>query len=94
MSTTKFPAERLRNVLYEDEGVVVRDTITDTSRWSVHHELIFKLDGKLWQTHYSEGATEYQDERPFEHESEVLCTEVIAKKVTVVDFVPLETSDR
>lgn len=72
-------------VLEGDEGEIVSDTITDTGRWSVHHELIFKLDDKVWRTRYSVGATESQDESPWEYEAEVSCQQVIAveKLVTV-----------
>jgi len=54
----------------------IKDTITGTSRWSIHHEIIFSHDGKFWRTSYSEGATESQDERPWEYETEIECTEV------------------
>ncbi|OAJ75188.1 hypothetical protein AYJ08_05865 [Brevibacillus sp. SKDU10] len=56
---------------------VISDQIVDQSRWSVYHDIIFKwIDGKYYSTGYSVGATECQDERPWEYESEVECVEV------------------
>lgn len=54
----------------------VKDTITSTSRWSEHHEIIFAHDGKFYMTHYSQGLTEYQDESPWKYVEEVNCTEI------------------
>lgn len=54
----------------------IKDTITDTSRWSEHHEIIFAHDDKFYRTHYSQGLTEQQDESPWDYEEEVECTEV------------------
>lgn len=63
------------------------DEITDTSRWSIHHRIIFDYQGKFYQAHYSEGATEMQDESPWEHEDEVECVEVELKEVKVKKWV-------
>ena len=71
----KFSTKYLKETLDLPDSAVV-DTITDTSRWSVHHEIIFKDNGKFYKTHYSHGATEYQDESPWEYEEEVECKEV------------------
>nr|DAI89661.1 MAG TPA: hypothetical protein [Caudoviricetes sp.] len=54
----------------------IKDTITSTSRWSEHHEIIFEFEGKFYKTHYSQGLTEYQDESPWEYDDEVECIEV------------------
>ena len=54
----------------------IKDTITSTSRWSEHHEIIFAHDGRFYRTHYSQGLTESQDESPWEYEQEIECTEV------------------
>lgn len=58
----------------------IKDTITDTSRWSEHHEIIFAYDGKFYRTHYSQGLTEMQDESAWQEESEIECTEVELKE--------------
>jgi hypothetical protein len=59
-----------------DKDCFYHTEVTDTSRWSVHYDLIFEYKGKFYKTHYSKGATEYQDERPWEYEDEVECVEV------------------
>ncbi len=64
--------------------------VIDTSRWSTFHEIIFEHEGKYYQTSYSVGSTEYQDERPWEYEDEVDCTEVELKEVVVKQWVSVE----
>ena len=54
----------------------LEDNIIDTTRWSEIHEIVFKLDDKFYQTSYSKGSTEMQDEGPWDDEDEVECTEV------------------
>lgn len=68
----------------------VEDNIIDNSRWSIRHKIVFKdVDGKFYQTTYSVGATECQEERPWEYESTVKCTEVAKKPVVVEQWVPV-----
>jgi len=88
--TRKFPKEQMLAVLWEDAGVIISDEVYDTSRWSIHHELIFQIDGKTYQTTYSVGATESQDESPWDYEREVECTEVHAVRKEVVVWEPVE----
>jgi hypothetical protein len=54
----------------------IEDNIYDTSRWSEHHKIVFKYDNKFYQTCYSRGLTEMQDEYPWDNQEEVECTEV------------------
>ncbi|MEK4025329.1 hypothetical protein [Sporosarcina sp. FSL W7-1283] len=65
----------------------ILDEITDTSRWSVHHRIIFAYQGKFWETYYSEGATENQCEAPWEHEDLVECSEVELKEIKVKKWI-------
>ncbi len=65
---------------------LISDEIIDTDRWSVKHEVVFEHEGKFYKTTYSVGATEYQDEQPFEHEpDEIEVKEVfpVSKTITV-----------
>lgn len=57
-------------------GGALEDNIIDQTRWSIIHEIIFEYDWKFYKTYYSVGATEMQDESPWEFEEEVECTEV------------------
>lgn len=71
-----------------DDGTsTVYDKIVDTSRWSVLYERVFKHDGKFYMTEYSVGATESQDESPYEYApDEIECDEVRAVEKTVTVY--------
>ncbi|ODA08253.1 hypothetical protein [Paenibacillus polymyxa] len=84
----KFKKNYLINELDLPYSALV-DDITDTSRWSIHHEIVFEHEGKFYQTYYSEGATEMQDESPWEYEEDVDCDEVELKEVKVMKWVPV-----
>jgi hypothetical protein len=82
-----FKKEFLQEIIYE----AVEDNITDTSRWSEHHEAVFKFDEKFYMTYYSCGLTESQDESPYEYEKEdIECFEVEQKEVIVKKFMPVD----
>lgn len=69
---------------------VVKSTLIDSGRWSLVYERIYKdLDtGKLYSTTYSAGATECQDERPYENDGpEVEFTEVVAREKIIIEYV-------
>jgi len=85
----KFPKPEMFDVLDDGEDIVSNE-ITDHGRWSVTHEIVFKKDGKLYRTYYSVGATESQDEAPWEYDDEVECTEVVAQEKTITVYVPKE----
>lgn len=71
------------------EGLsLISDQITDTSRWSIHHHMVFEFNGKFYSTFYSEGATESQDESPWEW-SEPELIEVTPVERTVTVYVPV-----
>jgi len=87
MTTIKLHKDYLINELglpYENS---ILDEIIDTSRWSIHHRIIFEHEGKFYETYYSEGATEMQDESPWEYEDEVECYEVELKEVKVLKWI-------
>lgn len=63
------------------------DNIIDTTRWSEIHEIVFAHDGKFYQTTYSQGLTELQDESAWEMENDIDCDEVELKEVTVMKWV-------
>ncbi len=74
-----FKKSWLQELLWDEieSGEVVVDEITDTSRWSIHHRLVFKFQNKLYSTLYSTGATEQQCESPFEYDPDLIeCVEV------------------
>jgi hypothetical protein len=87
----KFPRTALLEMAYHDHGddyEVISNDIIDHSRWSVIHEMIFKYDGKFFKTSYSVGATEQQDERPYDYEGETIeCKEVKPVEKTIIEYV-------
>lgn len=84
-----FKKDFLRNEL-DLPWTALEDTITGTTRWSIWHSIVFEFDGKFYLANYSVGATEYQDERPWEYEDEVECIEVEKKQVSVEQWVPVK----
>lgn len=89
MKTKIFSKDYLVNTL-DLPWSALEDKVIDTSRWSIEHEIVFEDDGKYYQTAYSVGATECQEERPWEYEDEIECTEVEKKMVMVEKWVAVE----
>ena len=54
--------------------VQVETILVETSRWSLHYRMIFKDVnlGKLFETFYLKGATEMQDESPYDYEPDLI----------------------
>ena len=73
---------------YNDD-IIKLNEIVETSRWSIHYLLVFEFEGKYFRTRYSVGATESQDESPWEYDDEVYCVEVVEQEVTVTRWVPV-----
>lgn len=88
----KFKNDWLRELVYEDhdEAEIIKDEICDNSRWSIIHDLIFKIGEKYYRTSYSVGATECQDERPFEYGEETECIEVVPVTKTIIVYKPID----
>jgi hypothetical protein len=88
-----------REILKEELGLPwskkhkIEDTVIGNSRWSIEHELIFEYEGKFYLTYYSVGATECQDERPWDYEEEVECAEVMRQEIKVVAWVPVKGAE-
>lgn len=100
MPTAEFKKEDLKDLVNDEcESLEkIEDRITDTGRWSVHYALIFKdkASGKFYATDYSRGATEQQDESPFEFEPDlVACREVrpVEQTVIVYEHTPEEANE-
>jgi len=57
---------------YPIQFELVHAKMIDTSRWSHIYERVYKdlNTGKFYRTTYRTGATERQDERPYEYEGE------------------------
>jgi len=88
MPKIKIPREQMLDILGTDDAI--EDEIVDHTRWAVHHEMVFKKDGKFYKTWYSVGATESQDESPWEYEDEVEAVEVEKYEKTVTAWREVE----
>ena len=78
----KFNKEDLQEGAFK----VVHSQITGKRRWSLEYRDIFEHEGKFYETRYSVGATEQQDESPYEYDpEEIECPEVhkVSKQVEV-----------
>ena len=88
----KFKKEDLYNLVTDDDDVegmalVGESEIYDTSRWSIIYRAIFSYDGKFYETIYSQGATEHQEESPYEYEPDMIdCDEVVPVTKTIVAY--------
>ena len=84
----KFPVQVMRDIARDEsvEYVIIDEKIVDTDRWSIQYEVIFKnlKTGKYYRTYWQRGATEMQDEQPFEYDKDdVSCNEVELVEVMV-----------
>jgi len=90
----KLDVETARELAYGRPGEVIDgfevmvNEMVDTSRWSINHRLVVldRESSSYWETYYSVGATEMQDERPFEWEGEVEFDEVEPVEVIRVEY--------
>ncbi len=84
-----FTKSQARDSIWGDlEGFdVVLDTLVDTTRWSEIHDVVIKRtsDGKFFTDSYSVGATEMQDESPWEY-SEPNFVECVPVEKTVIIY--------
>ena len=82
-------SEQGRDIVYGDDSnfVTIEDKIVGTRRWSIEYEIVVqrKSDGKYFKDGYSRGATENQDESPYEY-SEPNFTEVFPVTKTYIDY--------
>jgi hypothetical protein len=76
-----------RDFLADMDGETIEDEIIGHGRWTVHHRRVFSHEGKFYVTTYSVGATESQDERPYEYDSEEIdCAEVFPREKTITVY--------
>jgi hypothetical protein len=72
---------------WEEWDETVYDKIVGHSRWSVHHEVVFRHDNKFYMTTYSIGATESQDESPYDYSpDEIECPEVFPVEIITIEY--------
>ena len=86
--TLTLTPDDARDLTYGDlEGFeIIKDEIVENTRWSILHDLIVKKDDEFYLVEYSVGATEEQDERPFEYDIEVVLKQVFPVTKTIVVY--------
>jgi hypothetical protein len=89
MISRKFDTKFLKDELGLPSDAI-EDTITETDRWSEHHDIIFEHEGLFYCTGYSCGATEMQYQSPWDDEDTVDCLQVEKKEVLVEQWVTVE----
>lgn len=91
----QFSKEFLRGVISGDsEAKVIEDTLIDHRRWVVRHRMVFKYQDKFYEVCYDVGATELQDEGPFEWEQDpITVKEVRPINVTTRAWITVEESN-
>jgi len=86
----KFKKESLKEQVWGDgpeEWKVLVQEHTGESRWSQHWRIVFEVEGRFYETTYSIGSTESQDERPYEYDDdEIECKQVFPKSKIVTYY--------
>lgn len=79
----------------EWEGInikLIKERLVDTSRWSKIYTRIYQdlNTGKFYQTQFSVGATEQQDERPYEYDGDFIEfqeVKAVQKTITIYEAI-------
>ncbi len=79
-----------KKFLQDEGGKTISDEIVGRDRWSLHYCRIFEVEGRFYRTYYSVGATEYQDEIPYEcDEDDIEVEEVMPVERLVTVYEPV-----
>jgi hypothetical protein len=82
-------AEQGRDIIYKNDSdfKTIRNKIVGKKRWAIEYEIVVERisDGKFFKDAYKVGATENQDERPYEY-SEPNFIEVFPVTKTYIDY--------
>ena len=85
----KFSEEEARNIAYGDtlDFDEILNDIEDTSRWTENHRIVVqrKSDDKYFESYYSQGLTESQDQRAYEYD-EPSFREVFPTKIETIIY--------
>ena len=82
----KFTKQWLIDTLGDKNNVEL--SFLEVTRWAIVYRRVFKFQEKFYESIYSVGATECQDERPYEYDpDEIECKEVfpVQKTITVYE---------
>jgi hypothetical protein len=95
MAKVKLAKQVALDILDGDksQGEVVLDEITGKGRWSIRYRVVFKIGDKFLLGSYSVGATENQDEGPWEHQDNPEFEEVEAYERTITDYRSIQRTE-
>lgn len=66
---------------------IIENRLVGRSRWALRYRLVFKFDEHFYESSYYIGATEQQDQRPYEDDlGMVECPEVVPVQTTVTIY--------
>jgi hypothetical protein len=83
----KFSKDFLREGTWLKKDTVVKE-IVGRGRWAVDYRRVFRHEGRFYETFYSVGATEGQEQSPYDSDpDEIECREVKAVEKTVTVYV-------
>lgn len=89
----RFTRDEARDIVRDDheDFEVIEKELYDKSRWALHYDVIVKRisDDTLWNSYYSVGATEQQDQVPYEYD-EPLFYRCELRAVTTYKYVIVE----
>lgn len=78
-------------ILYGSAAEILVNKVAEVTRWSIRYDLVFKYKGKYYSSYYAEGATEQQDEQPWEYdEPSVVEVKPVEETVTITKYVGVE----
>ncbi len=92
----KLTAEEARDIVFDDSDdwfyINGTEKIIGRSRWRIEKEGVFmhRPSKKYYLFDWQVGATEMQDEQPYEYVDYVEPTEVVLREVVVERWVPVE----
>lgn len=71
-----FDKKELQMIVDDDsfDYEIVTTDIIGSGRWDIQYRTIFKNTetGQMYVTYYNRGATEYQEEKPFEYDGDTI----------------------
>jgi hypothetical protein len=89
MAYKYFPRETLLDYLKAPNLYLIKREVIAINKWERVTEVIFKIDDKLYQTHYTQGLTNGDKEYgPWDDEPSVRCLEVVPVQVCSTRYVP------
>lgn len=83
----KFTKSFLKEAVPDLGADLLVNELVDNTRWSLMYRRVFCWGEKYYETYFSVGATECQDEGPYDNEpDEIECDEVFPHEVKIIEY--------